>query len=105
MAFPEILLPFPTVRPILPLLLASAALAEEPSALPPELVPDKKLPAVSLMPAGSVLTKVVVPRYDSKRQLSAALRTEELTVVDDKTLEGKIVALEFYNPDRSMYYL
>jgi len=89
------------LRLILPILVASAAFAAEPAALPPELVPDRQLPAVSLMPVGSVLTEVTIPSYDSGRRLRASLRAMELTVVDPKTLEAKNVRLDFFNPDRS----
>lgn len=89
------------MRPLLPILIASAAFAAEPAALPPELVPDHQLPAVSLMPVGSVLTKVTIPSYDTGRRLRASLRAMELTVVDPQTLEAKNVRLDFFNPDRS----
>lgn len=53
------------------------------------------------MPAGSILTKVVIPRYDKNRQLTASLRAEVLTVLDVNTIEGKEVTLQFFNPDRT----
>jgi lipopolysaccharide export system protein LptA len=63
--------------------------------------PEHQVPAVSLMPAGSILTKVVIPRYDKNRQLTASLRAEVLTVLDVHTIEGKEVTLQFFNPDRT----
>lgn len=67
----------------------------------PELAQDRSLPAVSLLPAGSILKKVLIPRYDKAKKLTAVLRSEEMTVVDSQTVEGKFVRLEFYHPDRS----
>jgi lipopolysaccharide export system protein LptC len=67
----------------------------------PELAQDRSLPAVSLLPVGSVLTKVLIPRYDKDKKLTAVLRSQEMIVVDNQTVEGKQVRLEFYHPDRS----
>lgn len=66
-----------------------------------ENVPERKLPAVSLLPAGSVLRKVMLPRYDQQRKLSAVLRAAVMTVIDPQTVEGEQVSLDLYNPDRS----
>lgn len=66
-----------------------------------ELAPERKVPAVSLLPAGSVLRKVMIPRYDKQRKLTAVLRSETMTIVDPQTIEGEKVSLELYNPDRS----
>jgi lipopolysaccharide export system protein LptA len=86
-----------------PAFLASVAMGQETSlrdaVLPQE--PEHQLPAVSLMPAGSILTKVVIPRYDKNRQLTASLRADELVVLDEQTIEGKKVTLQFFNPDRT----
>lgn len=68
----------------------------------PELAKDRSLPAVSLLPAGSILKKVLIPRYDKNKKLTAVLRSEEMEVVDNQTVTGKLVKLEFFHPDRSV---
>lgn len=83
------------------LLIPSLLLAEE-SSIAPELAPDRNLPGVSLLPAGSVLKKVLIPRYDKAKKLTAVLRSEEMTVIDQQTVEGKFVKLEFFHPDRTL---
>jgi hypothetical protein len=60
----------------------SAAHAEPDGTAAEEAVPERKLPAVSLLPAGSVLRNVMIPRYDQQRKLSAVLRTGVMTIVD-----------------------
>jgi hypothetical protein len=62
---------------------------------------ERKLPAVSLLPTGSVLRKVMIPRYDRNRKLTAVLRTGVMTIVDPQTVEGAEVSLELYHPDRT----
>ena len=66
-----------------------------------DLAPEPKVPAVSLLPAGSVLRKVMIPRYDKQRKLTAVLRSETMTIVDPQTIEGSTVSVDLYNPDRS----
>lgn len=83
------------------MLLAPSLLVAEESTLAPELAPDRSLPAVSLLPAGSILKKVLIPRYDKQKKLTAVLRSDEMTVIDNQTVEGRLVRLEFYHPDRS----
>lgn len=88
------------LRPLLSILLIVPLAAAEETTLP-ELAQDRSLPAVSLLPAGSILKKVLIPRYDKAKKLTAVLRSEEMTVVDNQTVEGKSVRIEFFHPDRS----
>lgn len=86
------------------LVLGASVAHAEPGEPPPsadENLPERKLPAVSLLPAGSVLKKVMIPRYDQQRKLSAVLRATVMTIVDPQTIEGEQVSLDLYNPDRS----
>lgn len=80
---------------------ASVVQAEPDGTAAEEAVPERKLPAVSLLPAGSVLRNVMIPRYDQQRKLSAVLRTGVMTIVDPHTLEGEQVSLDLYHPDRT----
>ena len=89
---------------VLLLALGTSVAQAEPGETPTgadENVPERKLPAVSLLPAGSVLKKVMLPRYDQQRKLSAVLRAAVMTVIDPQTVEGEQVSLDLYNPDRS----
>ncbi|HSP42731.1 MAG TPA: hypothetical protein VLO11_07675, partial [Luteolibacter sp.] len=87
-----------TMRAILPalLLLSPALHAEEAPA-----TPRKKIPAVSLLPNGSKLHRVMLPRYDENQRLSAVLKAEVMTLVTDQQIAGDQVTIAFYNPDQS----
>lgn len=87
--------------------------AEEPqrSGTPRTLIPGKPImeedsssqpiPAISLLPEGSILEKVMLPRYDKNRKLASVLRCEEMTLVTTDLISGKTVSIESFNPDRT----
>lgn len=56
---------------------------------------------MSLLPDGSELQRVMFPRYDAGLRLAGLLRSEAMTLVDDQTLAGREITIEFFNPDRS----
>lgn len=57
------------------------------------------LPAVSLLPTGSTLKKVMLPRYNEKKQLLGVLRADLMRVVDPKTVHGTAVLIEMFRPE------
>jgi len=61
----------------------------------------KKSP-IALLPNGSVLQRVLLPRYDAQRRLVGDLRTETMTLIDGDRVQGENVLIRFYNPDRSL---
>jgi lipopolysaccharide export system protein LptA len=61
----------------------------------------KKLASLSLLPPGSELNKVILPRYDENLRLTGVLKAEAMTLVDEQTISGRSVIIEFFNPDRS----
>ncbi len=61
----------------------------------------RKIPAVSMLPNGSVLESVMLPRYDQDRKLVDVLRAKVIELVDSERISGQEVSIEFYNPDRS----
>jgi lipopolysaccharide export system protein LptA len=61
----------------------------------------KKNP-VSLLPDGSVLKGVLLPRYDEQRNLVGDLKAEIMTLIDPEHVRGENVLIRFYNPDRSL---
>lgn len=63
--------------------------------------PPKKMQAMALLPDGSELKEVMLPRYDEKRQLVGVLKAKTLTLVSAGKIAGKTVAIEFFNPDQS----
>lgn len=67
----------------------------------PEPEPPKKMQAMSLLPDGSELKDVMLPRYDENQQLVGVLKAETLTLVSAGKIAGKKVAIEFFNPDQS----
>jgi len=94
-------------------LLPGILAAQEPerSGTPRALTPGKEtaedsnaqpIPAISLLPDGSVLEKVMLPRYDSNRKLTSVLRCDEMTLVSSDIITGKNVSIESFNPDRTV---
>jgi hypothetical protein len=89
------------LRAILPalFLLAPAVPAAEKPASPQ--LPENKATAISLLPNGSELDGVMLPRYDSEHRLSGVLKSRKMTLVTDELIAGEDVTIEFFNPDRS----
>lgn len=81
------------------ILIPALLLAQEPSAT--LVIPKKKLPAVGLLPDGSQLRGVVLPRYDEHRNLVGVLKAEAMTLVNDEQVAGKKIVIEFFNLDHS----
>lgn len=92
-------MPLPRYPTVLFALIPALLLAQEPSAT--LVIPKKKLPAVGLLPDGSQLKGVVLPRYDEHRNLVGVLKAEAMTLVNDEQIAGKKVVIEFFNPDHS----
>lgn len=86
------------MRAILPVLLLLAPALHAAESAP---APRKKLPAISLLPDGSELQGVMLPRYDENRHLTGVLKAKAMTLVNDETIAGETVSIEFFNPDRS----
>ena len=63
--------------------------------------PRRQIPAVSLLPSGSKLHGVMLPRYDDKQRLSAVLKADVMTLVTDQQIGGDQVTLAFYHTDQS----
>ena len=88
------------MRSIIPalLLLAPALHAAEDDA------PARKknsLNSLSLLPVGSELKGVMLPRYDKDQHLVGVLKAKGMTLVTDQTIAGETISIEFFNPDRS----
>ncbi len=56
---------------------------------------------MSLLPDGSQLKGVMLPRYDEHQILSGLLKADTMTLVDAEKIAGSNVTLESYNPDSS----
>jgi hypothetical protein len=54
----------------------------------------------SLLPDGSQLEGVILPRYDEERNLVAALRADTMELVDDRTIAGHTVLIDWFGPDQ-----
>jgi lipopolysaccharide export system protein LptA len=90
------------LRPLVPALLLVVPLVGAPHlAIAAAPKPERKVSAVSLLPDGSELQRVMFPRYDAELRLAGLLRSEAMTLVDDQTLAGRAITIEFFNPDRS----
>ena len=87
------------MRSLIPalLLLAPALKAAEEA----PTAPKKKIAAISLLPNGSELQGVMLPRYDDQQRLIGVLKAKCMTLVNDETIAGERISIEFFNPDRS----
>jgi len=55
----------------------------------------------NLLPPGSEMKKVMLPRYDPDKKLSSVLKAEMMTLVSEDQIEGKTIAIEFFNPNQT----
>lgn len=77
---------------------ATAIQAEETTPTPPEKEPSATaFPALDILPEGSILQKVRLPRYDKNYHPVSLLTADILTVVDTHKIDGKNVSIEVYN--------
>jgi lipopolysaccharide export system protein LptA len=77
-------------------LLAAPALCAQGTA------PDVKKNPVSLLPNGSVLKGVLIPRYDKERNLVGDMKAETMTLIDTERVQGENVLIRLFNRDRSL---
>jgi len=85
--------------PALLLLLAPALLMAR-DAHPAD--PSKpKIPVASLLPPGSILSGVLLPRYDENHRLVGLLHAKSMALVSAEIIDAEAVSIELFNPDRS----
>jgi hypothetical protein len=63
--------------------------------------PEKSERVTSLLPNGSKLHQVMLPRYDENQRLSAVLKADVMTLVSNHVIAGDTVSVAFYNQDQS----
>jgi Lipopolysaccharide-assembly, LptC-related len=61
----------------------------------------KKTPVLSMLPDGSELKGVMLPRYDEDHKLVGVLKAHTMRLVNAGRIDGKTVAIELFNPDQS----
>lgn len=54
-----------------------------------------------LLPPGSELQGVILPRYDENRRLTGTVKTKVMRLVDADTMSGEEIRIEFFNDDRT----
>ena len=86
-----------TILPVLLLLTPVLPAAEELTGPPPK----KKFSAISLLPNGSEMTGVMLPRYDENQNLVGVLKASLITLINEETMAGKNVSIGFYNRDQT----
>ena len=62
----------------------------------------KKKQIFSLLPDGSRLMEVMLPSYDEDHNLVGVLKAGGMTLVNDQTMAGEAIKIQFFNPDRSL---
>lgn len=91
----------PNLPDILPRLLSILLLAA-PALCAQDAATGAKKNPISLLPDGSVLKGVLLPRYDAERNLVGDLKAETMTLIDSERIQGENVLIRFFNPDRSL---
>lgn len=89
------------MRRLLPILVAfspTTVPAQEASVVS---LPKKVVAATSLLPNGSQLNDVILPRYDENRRLVGVLKAKVMTLVNPEQIAGETVSVEMLNPDLS----
>lgn len=54
-----------------------------------------------LLPPGSELKGVMLPRYDENHKLAAVLKSQSVILVDATRVTGRGVSFELFNPDQT----
>lgn len=69
----------------------------------PVLPPEKKtsIPALNILPNGSELKGVMIPRYDENHALTGVLKATKMKLVREGEIAGTVVSLEMFNPDQT----
>lgn len=55
----------------------------------------------TLLPPGSELKDVMLPRYDEAQRLGSVLKAKIMTLISEHQIEGKSILVEFFNPDKT----
>lgn len=82
-----------------PLACAQSSPATTPT--PEEIPALRKIPAISVLPDGSELDGVILPRYDQYLRLTGSLHAGKLTLVGPEIIRGDDVHIQFIDPDRA----
>ena len=64
-------------------------------------VSKSKMSALSLLPDGSQLKGVMLPRYDEDHNLVEVLKAKTMILLNSEQIAGETVAIEFFNEDHS----
>lgn len=87
---------------ILALVAPATPVAGQTADAPKKPQPEKKpIPAISLLPDGSRLKGVMLPRYDENHVLEGILSADTITLVNPGEAAGEAVLVELFNPDRT----
>jgi lipopolysaccharide export system protein LptA len=60
-----------------------------------------RIPAIAMLPVGSELRGVMLPRYDKDRNLIGVLKAEAITLLSAGRVAGSSVSVELFNPDNT----
>ena len=60
-----------------------------------------KIPALAMLPNGSQLKGVMLPRYNEKLEQVGVVKAQLMTLVNAGQVDANQVSIEFFNPDQS----
>jgi len=75
---------------------SSGVLAKEESPPQDESETKSAFPSLDILPEGSILQRVRLPRYDKDFNPSSLLKADKLTVVDSHKIDGENVTIQLY---------
>lgn len=84
------------ILPVLALAFPALTVAEE---LPDDSKDRKRV--FELLPEGSQLKGVMIPRYDENRKLIGSLKSKVIRLVNSEEVAGESVSIEFFNEDQT----
>ena len=85
------------MRPLLPALLALIVASPATTKGAEDTEPKKKANPSDLLPDGSQLHGVVIPRHNEDYQLANSLKADVVTLVNDEIIAGNNVTIDFYD--------
>jgi hypothetical protein len=54
-----------------------------------------------MLPDGSELKEVMIPRYDENNRLTSVLKSRKMILVNSEQIVGQAIAVEFFNADQT----
>ncbi|MGJ8657207.1 MAG: LptA/OstA family protein [Akkermansiaceae bacterium] len=86
---------------IFPILICNIVLADDLSGEAEVIIdePKDRIPALELLPAGSILKKIHIPRYNKDYTPASLLTADQFEVISDQEIQGSKVCISLYDSE------